>query len=408
MVPSEQDVLRERLTRYPPDRYPVQHATTQFHLGSALLHAGQPAAALQALATAQQVFSSSGMRLEHAKATVMVGVAHRTAGSPAQAVQALRAARAALVDLDAPADRAAASYNLGLVLQDCADAPGAHEAWEEARELFLVAGHPVQAAAAARDHGASLLADGEPGAALPLLEQAAALAERSGDDAGTAGAANVLGLAHLAAGDAGAAVTVLRRALGFAPRSVRPADNAMVKANLALAWEQDGRPARARLTAVQALAVSEAPPPVRVQARELLQRLGGASSGDLLEVLDEESSQEWPPIVREEVVRATALPSMERVSLLRSFFDGLLLRPSRSYDLAEALLQVVLELPPRPYALMVQAMVSAGAGRPQEDVDRLRAVVGSALARFAIPQWQRLAASLNDAATAAGHPAGWR
>ena len=30
------DELGERLRRYYPERYPIQHATTQFHRGSAL------------------------------------------------------------------------------------------------------------------------------------------------------------------------------------------------------------------------------------------------------------------------------------------------------------------------------------------------------------------------------------
>ena len=68
----------------------------------------------------------------------------------------------------------------------------------------------------------------------------------------------------------------------------------------------------------------------------------------------------------------------------------------------------MLELPPRSYDLLVAAIVHASAGRPEQDSARLQSVVGSALARFAMPQWQRLAASLNAAASAAGLPATWR
>lgn len=401
-------MLRERLSGYPVERYPVQHATVQFHLGSSLLHAGQPLAALEALSQAQQVFATAGMQLEHAKATVMVGVAHRAAGRSAEAVHALREAGTALAGLDAPAERAAAAYDLGLVLHDIGDRVGAHGAWEQARELFLAAGYPAQAAAAARDHGASLLAAGTPAQALPLLEQAAELAERSGDAVGAAGAANVLGLVHLALADAGSAVVVLRRALGFAPRTTRPDDHAMVKANLALAWEQAGVAPRARLAAGQALAVPEAAMPVRAQAREALVRLGGPRDDDLLTVLDQADPQEWVPLVREEVARVALAPPQVREALLRSVLDGLLTRSGQSYDLAEALLQVVLEQPPRSYGATVQAVVSACAGRAEEDEARLRAVLASAVARFAIPQWQRLVASLNDAAAASGLPGGWR
>jgi len=406
--PSEQDDLRSRLDRYPVERYPVQHATTQFHLGSALLHAGETATALSALTAAQQVFSTSGMHLEQAKATMMVGVALRATGRLQEAAQALRAAGDALTGLDAPTEQAASSYNLGLVLQDSGDVVGARAAWNHARELFLTAGYPGQAAAAARDCGGSLLAHGDATAALPLLEQAAALAERAGDDVGTAAAANVLGLAHLAVGDARSAAGVLRRALAFAPRTVRSEDHAMVTSNLALALEEDGQDARARLAAAQVLAVPAAAPPVRTQAREVLHRLGGPHPGDLLAVLDEEDTASWPALVREEFARAAATSTAEQDRLLRSTFDGLLTRPGRSYDLAESVLQVVLELPPRPYASAVAAVVAACADRPGAEVDRLRSVVSSALARFAIPQWQRLVASLNDAAAASGQAAGWR
>jgi len=406
--PAEQDDLRSRLDRYPVERYPVQHATTQFHLGSALLHAGETDPALSALTAAQRLFSTSGLRLEQAKAMMMVGVALRAAGRPQDAARALREASSTLAGLDAPTESAAAAYNLGLVLQDTGDAVGARAAWDHARELFLAAGYPGQAAAAARDCGGSLLAHGNATAALPLLEQAAALAERAGDDAGTAAAANVLGLAHLAVGDARSAVGVLRRALAFAPRTVRAEDHAMVKSNLALALAEDGQDARARLAAAQVLAVPAAAPPVRTQAREVLHRLGGPHPGDLLAVLDEEDAASWPALVREEFARAAATSTTEQDRLLRSTFDGLLARPGRSYDLAESVLQVVLELPPRPYASAVAAVVAACADRPDDEVDRLRSVLSSALARFAIPQWQRLVASLNDAATASGQPAGWR
>lgn len=149
-------------------------------------------------------------------------------------------------------------------------------------------------------------------AAVHLLEEAVALAERAGDDAGTAAAANILGLAHLAAHDPSAAVAVLRRALAFVPRSVRASDHAMIKANLALAYEQAGDSRRARLAALQAGAVVEAAAPVRAQAEEMLMRLPGQPSEDLMAVLDEEDRDEWVAAVREEVLRATELPTSER------------------------------------------------------------------------------------------------
>lgn len=407
MAQSEQAVLLERLGRYPRDRYPVQHATTQFHLGSVLLHAGDLPAAVDALTVAQAVFTRAGMRLEAGKATVMLGVAHRSAGRLEDAAQEFTAAGQVLADLEAPAERGAAAYNLGLVRQDAGDAAGAHAAWGAAREEFLSAGYPAQAAAAARDHGGSLLAAGDVAAALPLLTQAAALAERAGDDAGTAAAGNALGLAHLAARDAASAVEVLRRALSFAPRTVRPADHAMVRANLALAYEQAANPSRARLSARQALAVPSAAPPVRAQAHALLTRLPGGATDDLLAVLDAEERAQWVPLVREEAVRTADLPDEQRM-LVRALLDSVLTRSDTAYDRAQVLLEVVLELPPRTYDGLVAAIVDGCARRSPEDEERLRAVLSSALARFAIPQWQRLAAGLDTAAQDAGLPAGWR
>ncbi len=67
----------------------------------------------------------------------------------------------------------------------------------------------------------------------------------------------------------------------------------------------------------------------------------------------------------------------------------------------------MLELPPADYDALVDAVVRASAGRAPEDTERVEAVVRSAMARFAIPQWQRLAASFDAAATAAGLPARW-
>ena len=407
MVRSEQDVLGERLRRYPPERYPVQHATTQFHLGAVLLHADEAGSASAALTAAHLLFERAGMRLEAGKALLMLGIAYRSGGRRDEAARAFVSAGALLASVDAAPERGAAAYNLGLVRQDVGDRAGAHDAWQAACEAFVAAGHPAQAAAASRDHGASLLAAGDAEAALPLLEKAAALAERAGDDPGTAAAANVLGLGHLAAHDPGSAVAVLRRALAFAPRTTRAADHAMVKANLALAYEQAGSAPRARLAARQALGVPAAAAPVRAQAHALLARLPGVAEDDLLAVLDAEDREQWAPLVREEAVRTAEVPAA-RTTFVRALLDGVLTRSGTAYDRAQVLLEVSLELPPRTYDGLVAAVVTGCAGRPAEDEQRLRAVLGSALARFAIPQWQRLAASLNAAAEDAGLPAGWR
>ncbi|MFN2524040.1 MAG: tetratricopeptide repeat protein [Mycobacteriales bacterium] len=407
MVATEQEDLTARLRRFPVDRYPVQHATTQFHLGSERLHAGDANAALASLTAASEVFEQAGMRLEQAKAYVMLGIGLRTAQRHSDAVAVFVRAETTLAGLGAATEQAAAAYNLGLVHQDTGELPAAYDAWQRARDLFLAAGYPAQAAAAARDHGAALLDDGQPHDALPLLQQALDLADRGGDEVGVGAAANVLGLAHLALGDPTAAVEALRRSLGAFPRAVRPGDHAMVKANLALAHEQAGNDARARLAARQALALA-APPPVRVQAQELLVRLATDDGDDLWLVLDDEAPEAWPLVLREELLRAVDLGAGPRTLVVGSFLQGLLDRPGPSYELAESFLHVVLELPPRSYGQLIDAVVASCAVQSDPAAERLRSVLGSAMARFAMPQWQRLAASLNDAAQAAGQPATWR
>ncbi len=408
MTTAERDALRERLAQHPPDRYPAQHATTQFHLGALLLRVGETAPALDALAVAREVFGRIGMRVEHAKAGMMLGVGLREAGRGPEAEAALDTAVLELAALDQHAEQAAATYNLGLVRAGLGRRDDAHAAWAQARDLFLQVGYPAQAAAAARDHGGSLLTGGDAPAAIELLERAVRLAETAGDLAGVGAAANALGLARLACGQPGSAAEALRAAVGAFPRGVRPAEHAMAKANLALAYAGADLPARARLAALQALAVPQADAPVRAQASALLGRLPGDPTQDLQTVLSDTPPEQWAAVLREEVLRAVELRGGQRQALLRGMLDGLLTRPGQAHDLAESLLQVVVELPPRPYAQVVAALVLGSSGRPKDQTTRLHAVIGSAMARFAIPQWQRLAAALNEAAAAAGQPQAWR
>lgn len=407
MTAPERDALQARLAQHPADRYPPQHATAQFHLGALLLRTGDHAAALAALTTAREVFGRTGMRVEHAKAGLMTGIALREAGRSADAESAFATAVAELAALDQPAEQAAAAYNLGLVQHALGRTTEACRAWSQARELFVTAGHPGQAAAAARDHGGALLAGNDAQAAVPLLEQAVRLAEVAGDLAGVGAAANALGLARLSLGRPDEAAEALRAAVGAFPRSVRPAEHAMAKANLALAYAESGATSRSRLAALQAMAVVQAAAPVRALAAQLLDRLPGDATQDLQQVLAASPPEQWVGVLREEVLRVGELPAPACEQLLRGVLDGLLARPAQAHDQAESLLHVVVELPPRAYAQVVAAVVAGTEGRPQDQTERLHAVVCSALARFAIPQWQRLAAALNDAARAAGHPATW-
>ncbi len=408
LVGDDTSELESRLSRYPAARYPVQHATTAFHLGTALLQRGQVPKSLAQLDAAYEIFDRLGMGLERAKTLTMRGVAQREAGRSDLAQRDFENAVDAFAGLEQPAEQGAASYNLGLVLQQLGHEESAQQAMAAARGLFILAGQPAQAGAASRERGAALLRSGRAEQALPLLEEAASLAERGRDLPGLGASANALGLAHLAVGNPAAAVAALTRAVGAFPRSMRPAEHAMTKANLALAHEQSGNPARARLAARQAQALPSADPQVRAQAGQVLDRLRSTTQQDLLTVLETEPLERWPAIVREEALRWCDATSPQRAAAVGGFVDGLLSRPDLSYDLAESLFAVLLELPPDPYGELVTALVQVTGGRTEDERGRIHAVAGSAMARFAIPQWQRLAASLNAAATASGQPAGWR
>jgi len=364
-------------------------------------------AALDALTVAQSVFGRVGMHLEYAKATNMLGAAQRAAGHGNDAVASFVDASAGFAALGQPVEDAAASYNLGLARQEVGDVGGARAAWTRAQQLFLDAGLPAQASAAARAHGVSLLNAGD-GAARPHLEEALELAERAGDAVALGAAANALGLSLLMIGDPTGAIVAFGRALGGFPYNLRPAEHAMVKVNLALAYEHAGEEARARLLARQGLAMRAAAPPVRMQAREILGRLAAGEGQDLLTVLDSEPVLRWSLVMREEVLRWDELPRNERLRAVGDFVDGLLDRPAAAYDLAASVLSVMLELPPKDYEEMASALVQASDNRSEAQTARVQAVFRSAMARFPVPQWQRLAATFDAAAAQAGQRAVWR
>ncbi|SNR81751.1 tetratricopeptide repeat protein [Blastococcus mobilis] len=408
---AEQESLEARLGRYPVGRYPVQHATAQFHLGAARLAAGEPTVAVEALTVARQVFGRVGLRLEEAKATNMLGIALRESGRPGDAETAFRAAVGGFAALGQPVERAAASYNLGLVLRDAGDLAGAQTAWEDAQRSFLTAGQHAEAGACAREHGASLLTAGDPTGARLLLEEAVELAERGGDLAGLGAALNGLGLALLATDRSAEAAEAFRRALGGFPRAVRPAEYAMAKANLALAAARAGQDSRARLAARQALAVAAATGPVRDQARQVLAVLPPPPGDDLLTVLDSEPPDRWTATLREEVLRLVEATASDREAAVAGLLEGALARPGAAVALGQSLLHVLLELPPAAYDAMVRAAVAAGVGstgRSTEAGDALAGVMRSAMARFPLPQWQRLATSFDAVAAERGERLGWR
>ena len=382
-----EEELHARLLRYPADRYPVQHATTQFHLGVAFTGDGRLADAEDALVTACRLFRPDQLPAEHAKACNALGAVQRMTGRFEEAAASFRTAAALFASSSLPLEQGAALYNLGLIERESGG--DGVEVLGQALDLLDPDQVPGQTAAAARELGAALLAAGRPDEAVPALEGAVELAARAGDRVGLGGAANVLGLAHLAGGRPDDAVAALEQAVAAHPRSVRPEGYAMAKANLALAYEAGGRPGRARLTAQQALGAPSVPVPVAAQATAVLHRTG-AGAGALWAALDEEAEDRWPALVREEAVRWADAGEDARATELRAWVDGQLDRPSQAVVLAEALMTALIELPPTPMELLLQATLHAVGERQEADQLAFARQCSQALARFPVPQLLRL------------------
>ena len=399
--------LTARLLRYPQQHYPVQHAVTQFHLGVALLRVGRAGAALDALTGAEAAFRGIGLSLELAKAGNMRGVALRETGDLQGAAQSFAAAATDFARLDQPLEEAAASYNAGLTRRLLGDPDGAEAALARAGELFAAANLPVQEAAVGRERGTLLLTAGRLEEAAAVLGAAVDRARDGGDATGAGAGANALGLAHLAAGRPSEAVEAFRAAVALHPLSLRPTEHAMAKANLALAYERQALPAHARLAAVQALAATAVPGPVRQQAREILDRLPAETGAELFEVLAAEPAQRRDVLLREEVTRWAACSPALRSAAAGHWVAGVVQRAGSGPELSEGLLNALLELPPAAYERVVAAVVSAAERRPAGEADRFRAVTRSGMARFPVPQWQRLAATFERAAAGTGASSGW-
>ena len=369
--------LEQRLAQYPRERYPIQHATVQFHLGTALVDAGRLDEAEAALRRAIELFAP--LPLERAKALNALGAALRIAGRARDAADVFRDAEASFGAAGSDVERGAALFNLGLALREAGDSDAAIAAFEAARGLLDEQRVPAQAGAAARELGAVLLARSEVDSAVRELSRGVELAERAGDAPGIAAAANTLGLARLAAGDVDEAIDALRTALAATSRAVRPAEYAMVKANLALAYERVGDPPRARLAARQALAVQAAAAAVVGQAESVLARLP-PSTNDVAAVLEEEPADRHGAVVREEVLRwADAGAGAEWIDVQLAFRDA-----------AEPVLAALLELPPEQMERVLRDALSALPRYDAKAREHFRADVAGATARFHTPQLLRL------------------
>jgi tetratricopeptide (TPR) repeat protein len=364
--------LEERVRRYPPERYPVQHATAQFHLGVALANAGRADAAEEALRAAVLLFDQDALPVEHAKALNALGAALRARGRLDEAAEAFRAAVEAFASVGEEREHGAAVFNLGLVERERDRPDDATAHFAESAKLLGEARAP-----ALRELGALLLEHGDVAAAIRTLEDAAALHAQLDDEPGRGAAANTLGLAYLASGRAAEAIAVFREALASYPRTIRGNEYAMVKANIALAYEQVGDLSRARLAARQALTATETPAAVAEQARGVLDRIGSVTD-DLAVVLKEEPEERWPAILREEVLH------WERADAA-AFVDA-----DPSSGLTEAWLGALLELPPEEMQRAIETTLGVLGERTPEERARFETAVRAVLPRFHQPQMLRL------------------
>lgn len=362
------DSLEERVRRYPPERYPVQHATAQFHLGVALANAGRPSEAEQALQAAVLHFDHAVLPLEHAKALNALGAALRGSGRLDEAASTFRQAADVFASTGERREQGAAIFNLGLVERE-------RERLDEAAACFAQAAELLGSArgAALRELGGLFLGRGDIAAATAALEDAVFSHAELGDELGYGAAANALGLARLAAGRYDDAIAAFRDALGAYPRTVRPHEFAMLKANLALAYEHADDLPRARLAARQALNVPEPPAAVAEQARAVLDRLGPVAD-DVLVVLADEPRDGWPVILREEVAHWTRGDAETLVSA------------NASPDLIEAWLGALLELPPYEMERAIETTLRVAD-------EQFAKTVRAALPRFHHPQMLRLEAA---------------
>ncbi len=399
-VEDDEGVLRERLRRYPAGRYPVQHATASFHLGCTLIGRDRTEEAVEALATARELFA--GLPIEQAKAANMLGVARRAAGDLSGAASCFEAAAAAFAGGDHDDEGAAAAFNLGLVRAQQGDTDAALDAFERAGRQFERCGAAAAAIAAERERAGVLLAGARFEEAAEAAGRAAERSLDAGDQAGHGGAANTLGLAQLARGRFDDAVAAFRAAAASNPRTVRPRGYAMAKANLALAWAEAGEPARARMAARQARHAPEVDPPVAHQAERVLATTGtGGDAEDTLAVLAAVGPEGWEPLLREEVARWVdgGRPGLEVAGEVPT--RAVLSSPDPGAA-AAAWLGVLLEVPPAAMEALIDTALARTRALPEADQDRFRRAVIGAMGNFHVPQWLRLRDTFAARAASAG------
>lgn len=397
--------LAQEAAHYPPQRYPVQHATAQFHLGVALANAGRTEQAEGALTAAADLFAEH-FPVERAKVLNALGATLRSEGRHDRARRCFEQAARMFESRDMATERAAALFNLGLVCKDMGDLDSSIVAFRRARDDFEPKAEPRPASDAARELGAALLMGGNPDDAARVLDDAESLADRANDAAARGAAANTLGLAHLAADRIDDAVAALGRAIVAHPRSIRPESYAMAKANLAAAYERSGRPERAHVAARHAVAVPGAPEVVVEQASGIKERVD-AGRGAVLEILDDEPRDRWAAVVRDEVAAWLGVDAGERRAEIGGWIHGHAARRDAAEDLAETLLGVLLELPPDEMTTIVSAIVEETGRHADTTADAFRSSLARAMVRFHPPQWSRLEQTFNTCARRLDEQPSW-
>lgn len=379
--------LDRRVQMHAPERYPVQHATAQFHRGVLLLERGDHQAAQAAFEAAIALFDPRGLPVEHAKATNMLGVALRSRGEPASAVDRFTAAARAFEKAGLGLEHGAALFNLGLARREAGDLHGSADALRRARRLLDEERVGNQAGAAARELGVTLLHRGDVGEAVAVLREAIEMAGRARDEPGVGAGCNALGLALLALRQHGEAIAAFKDAAAADPRPLRPGAHATAKANLALAYEAAGDVPRARLAAGQACAMGEAPRAAVDQAREVLKRLGRGES-DLIAVLRQEREDVWHRIIYEELLRWLEVD--HRVRDVGVWIRDQAREHELGDRLAQAWLAALLELPTDAMQRLIAAALEASATVERSEADTWRGQVRRAMRTFPGPQFDRL------------------
>ncbi|MFN2608406.1 MAG: hypothetical protein ABR511_11050 [Acidimicrobiales bacterium] len=392
--------LESRVRRYPPERYPVQHATAQFHLGVVLADAGRPVDARRALDVAVGLFPPDHLPVEHAKAANARGAVARLVGDLGAAAADFRVAAGVFAAHGLAAEEGAARFNLGLVERESGHGDRAVQSFLAAQGLL----GPVPAVR--RELGAAHLAAGDVDAAVAVLEEALGDARASGDRAALGAAANLAGLAHLAADRPAMAVRWFATAAAADPRGVRPDGYAVAKANLALAHERAGDAAQARLSAAQALGSPAVPAPAAGVATGVLDRLG-RRAGDVMTVVADQPPERRRVVLQEELARWADAGAAERRSEAGAWVAGLLQRPEQAPELVEAWLASLLELPPRATADLVEAVVAGTGTLGPEAAQQVRSWHSRAMVTFHPPQWMRLRDIFAGAAARHGGPGDW-